>query len=187
MAPLLRDEFKLTNQQHLNIVTAFLISYTVMYTVGDRFVDWIGDRIGMAASIVWWSIATLLHSLSTGTFSPGVYRFVLGIGEPANYPAALKSTALWCDKKERRAPIAVYSSGSAIGAIIAPPLIAWLTPRYGWRAAFLILGGQWNRSPDLFPLAGSHCRPTATSWHWCLRDFWPIRSGTSACSGLPSI
>src|SRR5258708_505880 len=140
VAPSLRDEFKLSNQQYSNIVTAFLISYTVMYTVGGRFVDWIGDRVGMASCIVWWSIATMLHSLATGAFSLGVYRFVLGIGEPANYPAALKATTNWFGRAERGAPIAVYSSGSAIGAILAPPLIAWLLLRFGWRAAFLIPG-----------------------------------------------
>src|SRR5258708_5943611 len=140
VAPFLRDEFNLSNQQYSNIVTAFLISYTVMYTVGGRFVDWIGDRVGMASCIVWWSIATMLHSLATGAFSLGVYRFVLGIGEPANYPAALKATTNWFGKAERGTPIAVYSSGSAIGAILAPPLIAWLMLRFGWRAAFVIPG-----------------------------------------------
>ncbi len=140
VAPLLRDEFKLTNQDYSNIVSAFLVSYTVMYTVGGWFVDWIGERIGMAACIIWWSIATMLHSLARGAFSLGVYRFVLGIGEPGNYPAALKATTSWFTKAERGLPIAVYSSASSLGAIIAPPLIAWLTLRYGWRYAFLVPG-----------------------------------------------
>lgn len=163
VAPFLRDEFKLSNQQYSNIVTAFLISYTVMYTVGGRFVDWIGDRVGMASCIVWWSIATMLHSLAAGAFSLGVYRFVLGIGEPANYPAALKATTNWFGKAERGTPIAVYSSGSAIGAILAPPLIAWLMLRFGWRAAFVIPGALgliwvvvWLR---IYPRVGRRIRP----------------------------
>ena len=60
VAPLLRDEFHLTNLGYSRIISAFLISYTVMYTVGGRFVDWVGERVGMAACIVWWSVATML-------------------------------------------------------------------------------------------------------------------------------
>src|SRR5690348_5007709 len=117
VAPILRDEFHLSNQDYSNIVSAFLVSYTVMYTVGGRFVDWIGERVGMAACIIWWSVATMLHSLAQGALSLGIFRFILGIGEPANYPAALKATTSWFAKEERGLPIAIYSSGSAVGAI----------------------------------------------------------------------
>jgi Sugar phosphate permease len=140
VAPLLRDEFHLTNLGYSRIISAFLISYTVMYTVGGRFVDWVGERVGMAACIVWWSVATMLHSVATGALSLGFFRLLLGIGEPGNYPAALKATATWFSKEERGLPIAIYSSGSAVGAILAPPLVAWLTLQYGWRLAFVLPG-----------------------------------------------
>jgi MFS transporter, ACS family, aldohexuronate transporter len=140
VAPILRDEFKLSNQDYSHIVSAFLISYTVMYTVSGKFVDWIGERVGMAACIIWWSVAAMLHSLAQGAVSLGAFRFLLGIGEPGNYPAALRATTHWFPKLERGLPIAIYSSGSAAGAIIAPPLITWLTLHYGWRYGFLIPG-----------------------------------------------
>jgi ACS family hexuronate transporter-like MFS transporter len=140
LAPLLRDEFKLSNEDYSHIVSAFLVSYTIMYTIGGRFVDWVGERMGMAACIIWWSIATMLHSLARGAFSLGIFRFILGIGEPGNYPAALRATTSWFPKSERGLPIAIYSSGSAVGAIFAPPLIAWLTKHYGWRFAFFLPG-----------------------------------------------
>lgn len=140
LAPLLRDEFHLSNQDYSHIVTAFLVSYTVMYTVSGRVVDWVGERTGMAISIIWWSLATMMHSLAQGVLSLGIFRFVLGIGEPGNYPAALRATARWFSKSERGLPIAIYSSGSVVGAIAAPPLIIWLTLSYGWRIAFLLPG-----------------------------------------------
>lgn len=140
LAPLLRDQFHMSAQQYSNVVSAFLISYTVMYTGGGVFVDWVGERIGMTACIVWWSVVTMLHSLATGPLSLGALRFLLGIGEPGNYPAALRAATSWFPKKERGLPVAVYSSGSAVGAILAPPLIAWITLKFGWRFAFLIPG-----------------------------------------------
>jgi ACS family hexuronate transporter-like MFS transporter len=186
VAPALRDRFHLTNEDYSHIVSAFLVSYTVMYTAGGRFVDFVGERVGMATSIIWWSIATMLHSLATGAFSLGVFRCLLGIGEPCNYPAALKTASAWFPKRERGLPIAIYSSGSAVGAIFAPPLVAWITIHYGWRYGFLFPAASgccgctsgcepigrraWNRLDPLqsggqLPgsVRGGSCSPIATS------------------------
>ncbi len=140
LAPLLRDKFQMSEQGYANVVTAFLISYTVMYTVGGAFVDWIGERIGMAACILWWSICTMLTGLAQGVWSLGAIRFLLGLGEPGNYPAALRATTRWFPKDERGLPIALFSSGSAVGNILAPPMIAGLTLLFGWRSAFFLPG-----------------------------------------------
>ena len=46
----------------------------------------------MAACILWWSICTILTGFAQGFWSLGIIRFLLGIGEPGNYPAALRAT-----------------------------------------------------------------------------------------------
>jgi ACS family hexuronate transporter-like MFS transporter len=140
LAPVLLDKFNLSQQDYAHIVSAFLISYAVMYSVGGRFVDWIGERIGMAACILWWSICTVLTGFAQGFWSLGIIRFLLGIGEPGNYPAALRATTRWFPKAERGLPIALFSSGSAVGNMLAPPMIAGLTLLWGWRAAFILPG-----------------------------------------------
>ena len=140
LAPLLRDKFELSQQTYSHVVTAFLVSYTVMYTVGGRFVDWAGERIGMAACILWWSVCAMLTGLAQGAISLGIFRFLLGLGEPGNYPAALRATTRWFPKSDRGLPIALFSSGSAVGNVIAPPLIAGLTLSFGWRSAFFLPG-----------------------------------------------
>jgi MFS transporter, ACS family, hexuronate transporter len=144
LAPFLRDQFGFSahdwQRVYANIVSAFLASYTIMYAVGGRLVDRIGERIGMALCIVWWSVCTMLTSLAQGALSLGGVRFLLGIGEPANYPAALRACTRWFPKAERGLPIAMFSSGSSVGNAIAPPLIASLALRFGWRAAFIVPG-----------------------------------------------
>jgi ACS family hexuronate transporter-like MFS transporter len=140
LAPLLRDKFGLSQQSYSHVVTAFLVSYTIMYAVGGRFVDWAGERIGMAACILWWSVCTMLTGLAQGAISLGIFRFLLGLGEPGNYPAALRATTRWFPKSNRGLPIALFSSGSAVGSVIAPPMIAGLTLAFGWRSAFLLPG-----------------------------------------------
>ncbi|SPE40579.1 Major facilitator superfamily MFS_1 (fragment) [Candidatus Sulfopaludibacter sp. SbA3] len=140
LAPMLRDKFHLSVQDYSHVVTAFLISYTVMYTVGGRLVDWVGERIGMAACILWWSLCTMATALAQGGLSLGAIRFLLGLGEPGNYPAALRATTRWFPKEERGLPVAMFSSGRAVGNMLAPPLISALTLYFGWRAAFVLPG-----------------------------------------------
>jgi ACS family hexuronate transporter-like MFS transporter len=140
LAPFLREKFHISQHGYSNIVSAFLVSYTVMYTVGGRLVDRIGERIGMAACIVWWSVCTMLTGFVQSAMSLGAVRFLLGIGEPGNYPAALRACARWFPKAERGLPIAMFSSGSSVGNVLAPPLIALLTLHFGWRAAFILPG-----------------------------------------------
>jgi ACS family hexuronate transporter-like MFS transporter len=65
---------------------------------------------------------------------------MLGLGEPGNYPAALKAITRWFPKNERGLPIAVFSSGGAIGNMIAAPSIAFVALHFGWRAAFVLPG-----------------------------------------------
>jgi ACS family hexuronate transporter-like MFS transporter len=162
LAPLLRDHLNLSIQAYANVVTAFQVSYSVMYTVGGRLVDRIGERIGMAGCILWWSICTMLTALAQGAWSLAIIRFALGLGEPANYPAALRATTRWFPKEERGLPIAMFSSGSAIGNVLAPPLIAGLTLWFGWRSGFVLpgmLGLAWlavwliiYRKPSDYPM-----------------------------------
>jgi ACS family hexuronate transporter-like MFS transporter len=140
LAPTLMTKFKLTNADFSSILNGFQVAYTVMYTVGGRFVDKVGEKLGMTVCIVWWSVATMLHAAATGSLSLRLYRFLLGIGEPGNYPAALRVTTRWFAKEERGLPIAIFSSGSSVGSLIAPPMIAVLTLYFGWRMAFFVPG-----------------------------------------------
>jgi ACS family hexuronate transporter-like MFS transporter len=136
----LRKELSLSERDYANAVSAFLLSYTVMYAVAGRLVDRIGARIGVVACMVWWSVATMLTALARSARSLALFRFLLGMGEPGIFPAGLKALAEWFPTKERALPAGIFSSGSALGAVLAPPLIVWITLRFGWREAFLIPG-----------------------------------------------
>jgi len=140
LAPTLRKEFHLSESDYANAVSAFLLAYTVMYAVSGRLIDRVGVRIGMLACIVWWSLATMLTSVVRSGTGLIACRFLLGIGEPGVFPAGLKACAEWFAPKERGLPVGIFSSGSAVGAIMAPPLIAGITLYFGWRAAFLLPG-----------------------------------------------
>ena len=136
----LREELKLTESDYANVVSAFLLSYLVMYTVSGRLIDRFGVRIGATVCVAWWSVASMLTGFATGPLSLAGFRFLLGVGEPGIFPAGLKACGEWFPKTMRALPTGIFSSGVSIGAIIAAPLIAWITMQFGWRAAFIIPG-----------------------------------------------
>ncbi|HEU0140613.1 MAG TPA: MFS transporter [Bryobacteraceae bacterium] len=139
-AAVLSKEFGLSNADYSSIITFFLFAYTLMQAVSGRIIDRIGVRTGMALSILIWSFAGILHAFAQGLWSLRIFRFLLGFGEAGNWPAATKVVSEWFPGRERALAVAIFDSGSAVGGIVAAPLIAALTLHYGWRPAFLITG-----------------------------------------------
>jgi len=88
----------------------------------------------------WWSAAEMLCALSSGALSLGIFRFLLGMGEAGNHPAGVKLVAEWFPSEQRSLASGIFNSGSSVGAILAPPLLAWILLSAGWRTAFLAVG-----------------------------------------------
>jgi ACS family hexuronate transporter-like MFS transporter len=102
--------------------------------------DRIGTRHGLSITVVLYSIVAILTSLARGFYSFATFRFLLGAGESANWPAATKAVSEWFPKRERGLATALFDSGSSIGGAIAPWLVLWIYFRWGWRPAFVVPG-----------------------------------------------
>jgi ACS family hexuronate transporter-like MFS transporter len=139
-APVLLDQFHMDSIDYSRVVSAFLLSYTLMNGISGPLIDRLGTRTGYALCMLWWSISSILHVFATGTFSLGGFRFLLGMGEAGNWPAAVKVVAEWFPETERALASGIFNSGATIGVILAPPIIASIVLRLGWRAAFLLIG-----------------------------------------------
>jgi ACS family hexuronate transporter-like MFS transporter len=139
-APVLREQFHMSNVEYSRVVFAFMLAYTILNGISGALVDRLGTRLGYAICMAWWSVAAILHCFATGAWSLGAYRFLLGVGEAGNWPAGLKVVAEWFPERERALASGLFNSGSAIGAILAPPLVAWILLRFGWPAAFAVVG-----------------------------------------------
>lgn len=122
------------------IATAFFVAYLISNGISGFVIDKLGTRLGYALCMGFWTTAAILHALATIPFHFGVFRFLLGIGEAGNWPAAIKLTSEWFSPEERSTASGIFNSGAAIGAIVAPPLIAWLGINYGWQATFIVIG-----------------------------------------------
>ncbi|HRE49828.1 MAG TPA: MFS transporter [Flavitalea sp.] len=136
----IQQEFGLTDVQYGIANTSFLISYALMFTLGGRLMDSIGGKLGMALSVGLWSIACGLHGVMTGFYQLVIFRFLLGMGEGGCFPGAAKIVFEWFDEKKRAMANGIAIGGSAIGAVVAPPLVILASTHFGWRSSFIIAG-----------------------------------------------
>jgi ACS family hexuronate transporter-like MFS transporter len=136
----IRKDFHLGPQDYSQIVAMFFVAYAIMYAGSGWIIDRLGTKRGFAIFIAGWSLSQVLHALALGKWSLAGYRFLLGLSEPGNWPAAAKAVAEWFPPAQRALGVGVFNAGSSIGSVIAPPLVAFVTVRYGWRAAFVATG-----------------------------------------------
>lgn len=137
----MRNEFSLSEQDYSQIVSLFLAAYALMYAGSGYIVDRVGTRKGFALFMFGWSSAQMLHAAVNGKWSLAGARFLLGLTEPGNFPAAVKAVREWFPAGRRAIGVGVFNAGSSLGSAIAVPMAAFLTLRYGWRFTFLFTGG----------------------------------------------
>ena len=140
LAPYLKLEYHWTNSDYANIAIAFRVAYSIGQTVCGRLMDRIGTRRGLTLTVIWYSTISIFTSLASGLYSFAAFRFLLGAGESANWPAATKAVSEWFPKRERALATALFDSGSSIGGAVAPFIVLWIYFRWGWRPAFMVPG-----------------------------------------------
>lgn len=121
------------------IGTAFFVAYMLSNAFSGVVIDRLGTRMGYSLCMAFWTTAGLFHAFAVTPLQFGICRFLLGIGEAGNWPAALKLTGEWFPPHERSTASGIFNSGSALGAIIVPPLVAVIATSYGWQSTFIIL------------------------------------------------
>jgi len=140
LAPFLKLEYHWSNTDYANLVIAFRVAYSVGQTVFGRFMDRVGTRRGLSISVTFYSLVSMLTPLARGLGSFAFFRFLLGAGESANWPAATKAVSEWFPKHERGLATAFFDSGSSVGGAISPFIVLWIYFRWGWRPAFIVPG-----------------------------------------------
>ncbi|MHB8655911.1 MAG: MFS transporter [Terriglobia bacterium] len=137
----LSKTIRITDQQYAHLQFMFLLAYGVMYAGGGKIMDILGTRRGYALMIVWWSTANLLIGTISSVFGLGVALFMVGLGEGGGFPGSAKAVSEWFPPRERSFAFGIFNTGSSLGAIIAPPLIAAIVLLSNWRWVFFVTGG----------------------------------------------
>src|SRR5882762_2971721 len=149
-------DIPLSNQQFSALQSTFLFAYAFMYAGGGKLTDALGTRLGFTVIMAFWSLACASHAIATGFAMLAVSRLLLGAGEGGGFPAATRVVAEWFPASERATAMGIINAGTALGAAIAPPLIAIILSFASWRWIFLITGGLgllWTAGWRLFYLS----------------------------------
>jgi ACS family hexuronate transporter-like MFS transporter len=140
LKPVLKAEFTLSDLHYSWLVTAFLAPYVVMYVLAGRLVDHLGSRITLAVFLAGWSLATGFTGLVGGLAGLLVCRFFLGVMEPGGFIACQRAIVAWFPPARRGLAMGIFSIGTQLGTVLAPPVLAALTGHLGWRWAFFVPG-----------------------------------------------
>ena len=140
LAPQLQAAFKWSEADYGFIIMAFQAAYAIGLVSMGGLLDSIGTKRGFTVAIIVWSLACMVHAAATSVLTFALARFALGIGESANFQAAVKTVAEWFPKRERALAAGIFNSGANIGAILAPLLVPFIALQWGWQWAFIVTG-----------------------------------------------
>jgi ACS family hexuronate transporter-like MFS transporter len=119
---------------------AFQLAYAMTMSFAGRLVDVLGARLCFSIAVIVWSTAAMGHALARTMFQFAIARFMLGVGEAANWPASVKVVAEWFPKKERALATGIFNGASNFGVAFAA-VVVWIAQAFGWQAAFIFTGG----------------------------------------------
>ncbi|HEX4309977.1 MAG TPA: MFS transporter [Acidobacteriaceae bacterium] len=131
----------ISNVQFASLQTAFLITYALLYVGGGKLLDAVGTRRGFALIMIWWSLACALQGLARGLSLLLTARLLLGMGEGGGFPAATRVVAEWLPADRRSTGMGIINAGTAVGSVLAPPLIGLILAVSTWRWMFFVSGG----------------------------------------------
>ena len=142
LAPELKRVYGWTNSDFARVLIAFRVAYAVGQTIAGRVIDRLGTRRGLSVGrglVLAWPRSSTATANGLGSFMGA--RFALGLGEAGNWPGATKAVSEWFPRRESGWAVALFDSGSSVGAAIAPWLVLSLYATFGsWRPAFIITG-----------------------------------------------
>ena len=162
----IQNNIPITDPQFSYLQSAFLLSYAVAYIGGGLLLDRVGTRRGFILIMLWWSLACALHGFATGFGLLLVARFLLGMGEGGGFPAAVRVVSEWISPAHRSTAVGIINAGTAVGSVLAPPLIGLVLLRSGWRMVFFLSGAvgiawvvwwiiSYNGKPEIFAVSAS--------------------------------
>ena len=155
-APTIMETTGITKEQYSWIVSAFQLAYTLGQPIMGFFIDTMGLKLSFAICAAIWGLATMGHAL-TGTWSGLAFmRALMGFSEASAIPAGVKTASTWFPAKERGVATGVFNMGTSLGAMLAPPLIAWCIMFHSWQFAFIV--------------SGSLALLAALFWFFCYKD-----------------
>src|SRR5262245_26321777 len=122
------------------LFAVFYYAYTLSHFLVGPIVDRSHLRWLFGGAVLAWSTVAMLTGLANGFVSLIVFRLLLGVMESANWPAAIRIVARSMEPRERTLGNGIFTSGTSVGALIAPGVILAISSALGWRWSFVSVG-----------------------------------------------
>jgi ACS family hexuronate transporter-like MFS transporter len=140
LAPTLQKDMHLDNEALGWLFAVFYYAYTLSHFMVGPILDRSHLRWAFGVAVLAWSTVSMMTGLATGFASLIIFRLLLGVMESANWPAAIRIVARTMQPSERALGNGIFTSGTSVGALIAPSVILGISSALGWRWAFVAVG-----------------------------------------------
>ncbi|WP_088226101.1 MFS transporter [Desulfosporosinus sp. FKB] len=138
--PILSKKFALTPFASGLILSSFFVGYALFNFIGGFLSDVVGPRRVMGYAMAVWSIFCALTAGAFSFISLFFIRVIFGFGEGPLTSTTNKTMNNWIPLKERATAVGICNGGAPIGGALSAPLVAFISLKWGWQAAFLVLG-----------------------------------------------
>lgn len=132
-------DLDLTRPQMGQIMSAFLLGYTLFQLPGGWLGDRLGTRLALTLFVLVWSLATGLMGVARSPGQLYLLWFMNGVGQAGIFPCTVKSFTYWFPESERARPSGLLGSFMSVGAATASLVAAALLQFMQWPALFLVL------------------------------------------------
>ena len=138
----IKAELELSDQQ-LGLLSGF--TFAVFYVVCGIPIARLADRYNrvniVSASLAIWSAMTAVSGLAANFLHLLAARIGVGVGEAGASPPSHSIISDYFPHEERGRALSFYSIGIYIGILIGFLAGGWINQYFGWRTAFLVVGG----------------------------------------------
>lgn len=157
LAPIIQRDMGLDNADLGVLFSVFYYAYTLSQFAVGALLDRLNLRWAYGGAVLAWSAVASGTAMAAGFAGLLGFRLLLGVAESANWPAAMRIVARALPPQERALGNGIFTSGTSVGALVAPLLILAIARSFGWRMAFVAvgaLGALWFALWAAFTAAG---------------------------------
>jgi len=138
--PAIQHDLSLTDAELGLAASAFIVVYMIVTPIAGL----LGDRLRRlpvaAAGVALWSLATLLSAAARSFPALLVARALVGVGESSYSPLSSAMISDAFPSEQRGSRLAIFNAAVPVGSALGYVAGAILAARFGWRAAFMIVG-----------------------------------------------
>jgi ACS family sodium-dependent inorganic phosphate cotransporter len=131
-----------TDSEKGTVLAAFFFGYVLMQVVGGWLSHKYGGERVLIASLIFWSLCTVLTPLAAhASFALLlIARIGLGLGEGPLTPAVFSLFARHVPPEERGRSTSVWATSGHVGTVLALVSTGFLVVLYGWESTFYVWG-----------------------------------------------